>query len=391
MANACFQSVPRARGPLARLHSLAAAGLGLIAMGLGGCEGVPSREPPPPVNTETAQSKFKFSDDDFAKLGYRRDWTGYPGASRNQEFLFVNCYDDLVILQDSTSTVMAIEVGTGARRWANTLANPLTNFVGVVRIDDEIYSSSESEVFALKLSTGELVGRQDLSKTVSTHPVLVGHTLVFGTPSGQLLAHYLAQNVALWGNTTEGSVVRDPVMVGSAIGAISQTGRVIFVDGTTGTLLGRSQMYDGADCEVAASDSLMFVASRDHSLYAFSPVGTRPVWRKRTGSPLKWSPVFNGGTVWCALPEEGLTAFYADSGSIRWSAEGMDGEVIAMRAGKLVVWNGEKAFLVEPERGEVYETIETPGIDRLVTDRFVDGNLYAVSNLGVIVRLVPRS
>jgi hypothetical protein len=375
-----------------RFESAAFPALVLCALGvLVGCEPLPSRTPPPLVRSEVARDKFQLSDEDFGRLGYRRDWTGFPRASKGQHFKYVDCYDDVIILQDSTSTVTAIETTTGAQRWTNTLANPLSNFVGNVRVGEQVYCSSESEVFALKLSTGALVERQELSKTVSTKPVLVGNTLVFGTPDGQLLAHYLGQGIALWGNTTQGAVVQDPVIVGSAIGAVSQTGQVIFVDKNSGTLLGRARMYDGADRDPVASDSMMFVASRDHSLYAFSPMNNRPVWRKRTGSPLVWAPVYHAGAVWCALPEEGLTAFFADSGSQRWSNKDVDGVVIGTRAGKLIVWNGEKAFLLDPERGDIYDTIPTPGVGTLVTDKFDDGNLYAVSDLGAIIRFIPRS
>lgn len=389
MLNSRFGSLTRGEMRPAGLLPMTVCGLALVLTP--GCEPLPSRDPPPLVKSDVARAKFQLSDEDFGKLGYRRDWTGFPRASKGQHFDFVDCYDDVVILQDSTSTLTAIETTTGAQRWSNTLANPLTNFVGNVRIGDEIYSSSESEVYALKLSTGALVGRQALSKTISTRPVLVGNTLIFGTPDGQLLAHYLAQNVALWGNTTEGAVIQSPVMVGNAVGAVSQTGHIIFVDKNSGSLLGRSRMYDGADCDPAASDSLMFVASRDHSLYAFAPMNNRPVWRKRTGSPLTWSPVYHAGTVWCSLPEEGLTAFFADSGSQRWSSKGVDGEVVGTRGGKLLVWNGSKAFLLDPERGDVYDTIAIPGVGKIVTDKFDDGNLYVISDLGVIVRFIPRS
>jgi outer membrane protein assembly factor BamB len=369
---------------------LAACGLGLLPM-VGGCEGLPSGKPPPRISSERADEQFKVSDDDFGRLGYRRDWTGYPGASRGHGFDFVDAYDDLIVMQDGTSTVCAIEAPTGRKRWSNTLATPLTDFVGNTRIGDVVYSCSESEVFALQLATGELTARQPLSKTVSTHPVLVGDTLIFGTPSGHLLAHYLGQSVTLWGNTTEGAIERDLVTVGDAVGAVSQIGRIMFVDKNTGTVLGRASMYDGSDCDPAASDTLMFVASRDHSLYAFSPRGNKPAWRKRTSAPLKFSPAHHNGAVWCALPDQGMTAFFADSGTQRWAADGVQGEVVGMRGGKLLVWDGATAHLLDPERGDIYETATLPGVSMLVTDKFEDGNLYAVSDLGIIVKFIPRS
>ena len=103
----------------------------------------------------------------WSRIGYRRDWAGFPGAQRGLGFEFVDPYDDVVVVQGRGSTISVLEASTGAVRWKNTLANPLTDFVGNVRAGNYIHSSSESQVFSLDMQTGNLVDRQSLSEPVS--------------------------------------------------------------------------------------------------------------------------------------------------------------------------------------------------------------------------------
>src|SRR5437764_27757 len=52
---------------------------------------------------------FQFVHDDWAKVGYRLDWVGFPflGERKNPEVRIIKAYDDLLIAQDRQSTVAA--------------------------------------------------------------------------------------------------------------------------------------------------------------------------------------------------------------------------------------------------------------------------------------------
>jgi hypothetical protein len=182
--------------------------------------------------------------------------------------------------------------------------------------------------------------------------------------------------------------------MGNTLGFISHTGDVLFLDGATGAGFVRCKMFLGTRVPPAASNDLMFIASKDQSLYAFSPSSPAPVWRHRTNVTLRYQPVYHEGTVYCAIDGEGLTAFAefgdAGRGNIKWVSKGVYGHVIGVRAGRLLVWDGHDACLVDPANGDLIERTSLGDVAELVPDKFVDGNLYLATPAGVVAKLAPR-
>jgi outer membrane protein assembly factor BamB len=140
---------------------------------------------------------------------------------------------------------------------------------------------------------------------------------------------------------------------------------------------------------------MMFVASLDHSLYAFSPASPTPVWRHRTDTPLRHEPAYHNGVVYCAVDGTGLVAFDARgfNGNAKelWTSPGVIGTVVGMRKGRLLVWTGTEGILIDPADGSIVDRATLSKVNMLKTDAFVDGNLYAVSEDGVVVKLLPKN
>jgi outer membrane protein assembly factor BamB len=133
----------------------------------------------------------------------------------------------------------------------------------------------------------------------------------------------------------------------------------------------------------------MIVAGRDQSLWGIGTDG-EVAWRLRCDQRLNRQPATDGTTVWCQLGSEGLSAVDAKSGKVIWSNRVVEGSVIGIRAGQLLVWNGAVALLLDKDRGDIVRSFVVPQTASLQTDKFEDGNLYAVSDTGVVVRFVPR-
>jgi outer membrane protein assembly factor BamB len=155
-------------------------------------------------------------------------------------------------------------------------------------------------------------------------------------------------------------------------------------------------MFKGPSHTPAASETTLFVASRDHSLYAFSADGGVQLWQFRTDAPIEGIPTYHDGRVYCAVPRLGLTAFDAANGKPLWSLKDNTGHVVCVRNGRLVVWmpdadgkSGGQALLVDPASGDVIERAELEQVAMLRPDAFVDGNLYLVSPSGVVTKLQP--
>jgi hypothetical protein len=369
--------------------------LALALVTLGGCGGGHRSDVGPARSPEERRARFPISFEDYARLGYRQDWVGYPAVTGSLPVRHMAVYDDVVVTLEQGSTLTILETGTGGRRCAVQLSNPLTKFVGLAREPGgRLIAASDADVFFVEPQTCNLGGRQTIEKIAATEPVLVGNILVFGTSVGELLGHLTTAGggVKAWGFATGAAIEHAPVRIGDTVGAVSQAGDVIFVNPMSGSLLGRERIFSGLATNPVADDDAMYVASLDQSVYAFSPSGSL-LWRYRSGVPLRTQPTVHDGVLYVGMASEGLVAFEAASGRKIWTARGLENTVVVgMNRQGLVGFDAaaQTAYSVDAQRGDVLERVPVPGARIMRMDRFEGGNLYIVSDSGLVAKFQPR-
>jgi outer membrane protein assembly factor BamB len=364
---------------------------------LAGCEsGGPTVKAGPQRTPEQRRADFPISYEDYGRLGYRPTWVGYPAITGSLPVTFFQPYDDLTAVLEQGSTVSILEPTTGARRCSVTLSNPITKFTGIAREENRLLVSSDADVFVIDTQTCNVTARQRIEKIVSTEPAHFGNLLIFGTPTGEVLAHMSSAaipGVKIWGFGMNGGIERNPVLIGPLVGAVSQTGDVVFLNAQNGASVGRNKIFGGLATNPVADDQLMYVASQDQSVYAFNPEGGALVWRYRTALPLRTQPTVYGGRLYVGIPGEGLVAFDSATGGVAWKAKGLDDTVI-VAAGKnrLIGFDAhaQMGYVIGPELGDVIERVKMPGVAKVKADKFEGGNLYAVSTSGVVAKFQPK-
>lgn len=381
---------------VASAHALVVA-----ALLLGACRGERTTQPQPGPTahaTAAAQTPGGLPEvrslrpfEAFAALGYQPEWIGYPVVPRGRKILYLDAYDDLILVHESGNSVTVMDAATGANRWSLSLAGDLTLFVGNTRLaNGDLVCSSQGEVFVLDPGSGIVKERNRLAVIANTRPVAFGRLLVYGCATGEVLGHNLASGYKQWGYMLDGTITARPVRVGDVVAAVSQGGEWAALDPIEGSAVGRGRIFGGLANHPVASEDGLFIAGLDQSIWAFAPTQREPRWRVRTEHPIRQQPVLHAGRLYVVLEREGLACFDAADGSRRWTTAGLSGHVAAVRAGRLIVWDGHVAALVERESGEVLERIVLPGIDRLTTDRLEDGRLYAYSLKGEVQKYSPR-
>lgn len=335
-------------------------------------------------------------DDAYAALGYRLEWRGFPRMTPGGQVRFFSVLGNIIGVQESSSMISLMDATSGATRWSDQLANPLTKFVGITRDENRMISSSETEAFFLAVDTGTLVDKHRLAKVVTTRPLMAGGVMVYGTASGEVMGVLRDRGFKLWGNALSGSIEAPPVFVGEYGAAVSQTGDVLFFDPRTGSGVSRNRIAAGVVSPggaLASSDTTLFVASIDQSLYAFDARSGSQLWRKRTDTPIRSVPVHHDGRVYLDTPGQGMTAYDASTGAELWSTAEARGKIVAVRNGRLIAWDppSESAVTLDPATGEIYDRARLRGAAFLETDAFVDGNLFTASLNGVVSKFVPRS
>jgi len=342
----------------------------------------------------------------WSTLGYRLQWRGLAAMSPRGTVTFfeplVADGSEIIAVQESTSIISAIEDSSGIRRWSDELANPLTKFVGIIHDPDtstgpggRTISSSDTEAFYKANDTGTLIGKHTLDRVVNTRPLLIGNVLIYGTTTGEVVGYLKDRGFRLWGNSVDGAIEADPVFVGALAAVVSQRGEVLFFDPISGLgVAPRNRIAGGIarGVRLAASDTTLFVASLDHSLYAFDARSGSLLWRKRTGDPLTTSPAYHTGRVYQEIPGQGMTAFDARTGSEIWSNRDIFGEALGLRNGRLLVWDRRSgvAATLDPNDGALIDRVTLSGVQFMRTNRFEDGNLYTCSSNGVVSKFIPR-
>ncbi len=355
--------------------------------------GALSSDPESPTGGVVTDAEgFRIAHDDWARLGYRWDWSSKPFISPRGTLNDFTPLGNLLVAQESGSNVSVLESRSGRLLWSSQLGSRFTKFVGSARDNDIILTSTTSELFELGATSGNLVAKSRFKFLVDTAPVLVGNIAVYGSGSGKLLAHNRDTGVIAWAYALSGPIETPPVLVGDEIvAALSRGGDVIFLNPFTGASVGRAKIAGGATSAPVADTDRLYVASLDQSVYAFDALGGALAWRVRTEYPITAQPALHDGALYVTLQAHGLTAFDTIDGSLLWRNDDIRGEVIGIRDGELLVADGTRLALVDPEQGDVIRRHDFPGAASITTDTFVDGAVYVVGRSGVIVRFVPRS
>lgn len=334
--------------------------------------------------------------EEFAKLGYRLEWRAFPTMLPGEQIRRVELFGDVLAVQESAGVVSVIETRSGQVRWSDQAAGRLTKFLGINRdakTGDRLILSSESEAFFYDISTGTLKARQKLALVATTKPVQVGDILVYGSGNGQILGHLMLNGFRQWGAGITGAIETPLLPIGTGrVAAVSSTGDIAVLDGVTGISQGRARIFAGPrdGVSMAGSETTMFVASADHSLYAFNAETAASLWRVRTDAPLNFSPTYHDNRVYCDMGKDGLSCLEANNGKVVWKNPDVHGTVVGIRNKRLLVWDGSKAVTLDMAKGSVVDSVELKNVSMLRVDNFVDGNLYAVSPAGIVAKLSPR-
>ena len=386
-------STPPSTTPTISGHSLVRTGAGIAAalvLLVSGC--ATSSAGPKPTTPQQRADSTPSQAEQWAKLGYRLEWRGFPTMLPGETVRFLDILGDVIAVQESAGVVSALEARSGQTRWSDQTAGRLTKFVGNVRAGDRLLVTSETEVYFYDIATGNLKNKQRLAQVVNTTPVKVNDILVYGCANGQILGHYTINGFRAWGSGLTGSIESNPLMLASGRVAIcSTTGELVILDGQSGLSQGRAKMFGGPGAPLASSDVMLYVASSDQSLYAYNADNGSQVWRKRTDAPLAAKPVLHDGRLYCDLGGKlGLTCMEPGNGKEVWHNEKVSGEVVAIRNKRLVVWDGTTASTLDTVKGVVIESVKLDNVALIKADALVDGNLYAATSNGIVSKLSPK-
>ncbi|MFG0305327.1 MAG: PQQ-binding-like beta-propeller repeat protein [Phycisphaerales bacterium JB040] len=338
----------------------------------------------------TALDEATIDHEAWKQLGYRWAWAGYPQVSPGAAIEEIEAYDDRIVTRDSNTVVSVMQSNTGRLVWGAEMDRPETKVLGLERDGDTLLFTTETQLHEVEMDTGNLLARTDFQKLVNTEPVLNGSRAIFGTLDGELIAIDREHNLTDWRYGVGGTISANPVLMNPyELVAVSQTGEVatIDLDGPSAKVVER--ISGGVASNPVTDFYYVVIASLDRSVYGFAE--GRRIWRYRTSEPLKVQPVMHGDVVYFASPSLGVVCLDKVSGEEVWRQPDVpNGWIVGVRDGELLAWNGVTLAALDPENGDIIVAARFPGIRGIQTDKFENGNLYAVAGRGTVLKFEPR-
>lgn len=335
------------------------------------------------------------------KLGYRVDWNVSNATTSSRVKLAVAAGDSIFTI-DQGNVLTRIRRETGDRLWRTPVAEPIEAVHGINRVAsvnrDLVEVTTHSDVWVFDAQNGDFVAKNNLFRVSSTAPVQFGPYFIYGSISGQLI--WFQHEVGTqWRAYQLGGAIREtPVRYNDLVIAVTENGETSALDAGNTARYWKKQARGNIVAPPAVGPQAVYVVSLDQHLYAYDLNTGRVRWFRLTDSPLRYAPVYLNDTLYLYVPTEGLQAFdpmpedVYYNGRVRWTAEGVSGEVVGMHRGRLLVWDSEARVmsLVTAANGDMVERISMPKVSQLVVDGMSSGEMFAVGDDGKVMRMVPR-
>lgn len=250
---------------------------------------------------------------------------------------------------------------------------------------DVLYMSAGTGVVAIH-SDGSQVWRYpekvDAAKSFFAVPALADGQVIIGDYQNTLFSLDAANGVEKWAFAdAKGRYIASPTVVGSTIIAPNGEGSIYGVDLTGNKLwkfTGKAAFWSAALAN--KDDTVVYVASMDHSLYAINVKDGSQVWAVDIGSPMLAAPVLaEDGTLYVSTIGSQIIAVNSTSGSISWKfdANGAIWNTPYLKDGVLYFGDvSNKVFAVNAKDGSLDWSVDAPGPVYATPAALPDGLVY---------------
>ena len=337
---------------------------------------------------------------DARDLGYRIDWQRRTLTTENSGIKNITVQGDSVFVMDGRNFLSRLRKKDGEQLWRVPVADALDEIHGITFIPgmERVFVTSGGDVLVLDSDTGSQIAKQRLGQIANTEPAVFGSFFVYGARNGQVCWHSYEVGHQWRGYQISQSIQLAPLLVDGAVIVVGSDGRIMVLDAGSASQIWSKKLLDIVTAPPAAGSRQVYVAGQDQHLWAFDLNTGRNTWRYLTQDPLSDGPVLLGDQVYQQIPSEGLVCFEAEpvdepDGVVRWRAPQVSGSVIGRSGSNLLVWDQEQRRLevVSIKQGAAALSLDLPGINFILASMQQGADLFAASNDGRVVRLVPRS
>jgi outer membrane protein assembly factor BamB len=229
---------------------------------------------------------------------------------------------DVFVIGNSDGYVYALNVESGARKWAfgtghRAWATPLI-------VSDTVYvGSMDRHLYALNLSNGQVRWDFHAEGAFASAPALRDGTLYIGAFDDWLYAIDADTGAERWRFAGENWFWGSPVVYGDVVYAVDVNGNVYAVEAEIGGQIWRQSLDTSVRAGPALTEdgSQLFVGSKNGTLYTLDTADGFVMWSRESEGQVLSTPVVNGSVVYELLiygPHR-IRAFHVDNGREIWN------------------------------------------------------------------------
>jgi len=326
-----------------------------------------------------------------AKLGYRISWQSTLALPTSERVVEVKPLGDVIAVRESGDIITLIDEATGKVRWRKLIGSGTERLGSPIRVDRELLVTSETRAYFHRLDTGALAKALDLTRNARTSPLIMAGNMIYGGPSGRIIAQDLIHGHPHWQYQMGDAISAQPLSVGGLLFVADESGGVAVLNPNGGGIVWRKKdpPWDRIVAQPAASDTVVYVASLDQKLYAYERTSGTIYWQYLTEHPLTDAPVVLEDHVYQRAKERGLVCLDALTGAELWRSD-VPGVVMQQTGDTLILRDGNAMRSIEVDSGKLIESASWPKAEMIVPASITGGPLYLAHSDGRIMKLSPR-
>jgi outer membrane protein assembly factor BamB len=342
---------------------------------------------------QTTEGSTLADPDATAALGYRLQWVQNVPLKPGVKIVHAEVLGDRVVTFDTQNMLTVFNTSDGRLLWTTPVGRTVEKFYRPVRMEDRILATSETRIYHWHIDTGEHYKVHTATYATNSAPIITGpNRVVNGSPTGIVFAQTLDQGLMLWSYKMDSGISTNPMLIGPSLIVTTVGGQIASINPSNGALLWRMPTWGRISAQPGATDSLLFVASEDQSLYCIDKAVGKKNWRYYAEEPLKLSPfpVPDQAIVMQRTSKETL-GINTETGKIAWKSPLHEGIPFTSRNGLVYLHvPGKGITLQDPTNGKIVKEVPFPAVQRVRTDKTKDGAVFFFRDDGQMTKLTPR-
>ena len=314
-----------------------------------------------------------------------------------EKVLQLSIDDGMLFAQTNNANFYAFDAETGRYLWAAHLGDITTKAQPASVNSYNVFVTNSNEIYALDRKTGTKVWKQELGNQPSSSTAVDESRVMVGLESGKLVVFDARTGAEKWNIQTNERVTSHPILAGKVVAFGSEDKKLYLSRIDSPKLLWRFAT-GGAIVAPLATHGVrtLLVPSSDKALYSVDLFTGASNWSVATGASVVQEPLVSDNDVYVVNTEGYLSAIDIPSGTVRWTASTLGGRLLSVSATKVYLEShDDDLFVVDRGTGKIVHdpasTFQRAGINLRdfelgPTNRF-DDRLYFGTTHGLVVCL----